>query len=153
MDFSRFNENLTQFKKEVQEARDKRKAFEPLPTGKYEVGLDYLQIKETKSGGSLMLNGCMTILAGDFKNRKIFLNFGLWSGATIQKACDFLNSLDTDVKVDFNEIESFEKFEELVKVIAYTVGSIGLEYEIEYSKAENNGREYENYKITQVFEG
>ena len=149
MDFSRYNQNLNDLKSDIKAAEESSKNFEEIVPGTYEVAIEKLEMKETKSGDALMLSVCMKILDGKYKNRLIFFNQLLMSGFGIHKANTFLRSLDTGANVEF---EDFVKYDELVKEIELTIKSIGLEYEVEFTKTERNGRTYDNYKIIQVFE-
>lgn len=150
MDFSRYNQNLNDLKNDIKAAEENSKSFEEIVPGTYEIAIEKLEMKETKSGDALMLSVCMKILDGKYKNRLIFFNQLLMSGFGIHKANTFLRSLDTGADVKF---EDFVKYDELVKEIELTIKNIGLEYELEFSKTEGkNGKTYDNYKITQVFE-
>lgn len=150
MDFSRYNNNLNDLKKDIEAAEENSKKFEEIIPGTYEISIESLAVKETKSGDSLMLSTCMKILDGKYKNRLIFFNQLLMTGFGIHKANEFLRSLDTGADIKF---EDFIKYDELVKEVEFTIKKMNLEYELEYSKTEKNGRTYDNYKITQVFEG
>lgn len=149
MDFSRYNQNLNDLKNDIKAAEESSKSFEEIVPGTYEIAVEKLEMKETKSGDALMLSVCMKILDGKYKNRLIFFNQLLMSGFGIHKANEFLRSLDTGAEVKF---EDFVKYDELVKEIAFAINKMGLEYELEYSKNEKNGKHYDNYKIVQVFE-
>lgn len=149
MDFSRYNQNLNDLKNDIKAAEESSKSFEEIVPGTYEIAVEKLEMKETKSGDALMLSVCMKILDGKYKNRLIFFNQLLMSGFGIHKANEFLRSLDTGAEVKF---EDFVKYDELVKEIAFAINKMGLEYELEYSKNEKNGKYYDNYKIVQVFE-
>ena len=92
----------------------------------------------------------MTILEGPCKNRKMFFNQMLNTGFGIHKSNEFLRSLGTGEKVEFVD---FNKYNDMIKAIEFTIHNTGLEYEIEYTRTEKDGRTYENYKITEVFEG
>lgn len=150
MDFSRYNNNLNDLKRDIEAAEENSKKFEEIIPGTYEISIESLAVKETKSGDSLMLSVCMKILDGKYKNRLIFFNQLLMTGFGIHKANEFLRSLDTGADIKF---EDFIKYDELVKEVEFTIRKMNLEYELEYSKTEKNGRTYDNYKITQVFEG
>ena len=150
MDFSRYNNNLNDLKKDIEAAEENSKKFEEIIPGTYEISIESLAVKETKSGDSLMLSTCMKILDGKYKNRLIFFNQLLMTGFGIHKANEFLRSFDTGADIKF---EDFIKYVELVKEVEFTIKKMNLEYELEYSKTEKNGRTYDNYKITQVFEG
>lgn len=150
MDFSKYNQNLSDLQQDIIAAEESSRKFEPIPSGKYEVSIDRLEMKETKAGNALMLSAMMTILEGPCKNRKMFFNQMLNTGFGIHKSNEFLRSLGTGEKVEFVD---FNKYNDMIKAIEFTIHNTGLEYEIEYTRTEKDGRTYENYKITEVFEG
>lgn len=150
MDFSKYNQNLSDLQQDIAAAEENSRKFEPIPSGKYEVSIDRLEMKETKAGNALMLSAMMTILEGPCKNRKMFFNQMLNTGFGIHKSNEFLRSLGTGEKVEFVD---FNKYNDMIKAIEFTIHNTGLEYEIEYTRTEKDGRTYENYKITEVFEG
>lgn len=150
MDFSKYNQNLSDLQQDIIAAEESSRKFEPIPSGKYEVSIDRLEMKETKAGNALMLSAMMTILEGPCKNRKMFFNQMLNTGFGIHRSNEFLRSLGTGEKVEFVD---FNKYNDMIKAIEFTIHNTGLEYEIEYTRTEKDGRTYENYKITEVFEG
>lgn len=150
MDFSKYNQNLSDLQQDIMAAEENSRKFEPIPSGKYEVSIDRLEMKETKAGNALMLSTMMTILEGPCKNRKMFFNQMLSTGFGIHRSNEFLRSLATGEKVEFVD---FNKYNDMIKAIEFTIHNTGLEYEIEYTRTEKDGRTYENYKITEVFEG
>ena len=150
MDFSKYNQNLSDLQQDIMAAEENSRKFEPIPSGKYELSIDRLEMKETKAGNALMLSAMMTILEGPCKNRKMFFNQMLNTGFGIHKSNEFLRSLGTGEKVEFVD---FNKYNDMIKAIEFTIHNTGLEYEIEYTRTEKDGRTYENYKITEVFEG
>jgi hypothetical protein len=48
-------------------------SFEPVPAGEYGVEIEKVEVRENKAGDSLYLNWEMTIIDGDFENRKLWL--------------------------------------------------------------------------------
>ena len=150
MDCSKYNQNLSDLQQDIIAAEESSRKFEPIPSGKYEVSIDRLEMKETKAGNALMLSAMMTILEGPCKNRKMFFNQMLNTGFGIHRSNEFLRSLGTGEKVEFVD---FNKYNDMIKAIEFTIHNTGLEYEIEYTRTEKDGRTYENYKITEVFEG
>lgn len=150
MDFSKYNQNLSDLQQDIAAAEENSRKFEPIPSGKYEVSIDRLEMKETKAGNALMLSAMMTVLEGPCKNRKMFFNQMLNTGFGIHRSNEFLRSLGTGEKVEFVD---FNKYNDMIKAIEFTIHITGLEYEIEYTRTEKDGRTYENYKITEVFEG
>lgn len=74
VDFSKFEEkvDLSALQQEVAEAKDSE--FEDVPDGTYIVGIEKMEIKETKAGDKLMFSVQCKIKEGDYKNRLIFFN-------------------------------------------------------------------------------
>ena len=74
MDFSRYNNNLNDLKKDIEAGEENSKKFEEIIPGTDEISIESLAVKETKSGDSLMLSTCMKILDGKYKNVRINLS-------------------------------------------------------------------------------
>lgn len=87
IDYSKFEENvdLDALQKDVQNAKDTE--FEDVPDGTYIVGIDKMEIKETKAGDKLMFSVTAKIKEGEFKGRLLFFNRVI-SGNTSSKWTD-----------------------------------------------------------------
>lgn len=125
--------------------------YPEIPNGRYEVAIDSMVLKPTKKTGAPMLAVRFTILEGEFKNSKLFMNQVVLMGdehdsIRVSTANRFLKSLGTDIPVSF---EGVGEYEALIEQIAETIESQGLEYLLEMG--ENKGG-YKTYTIREVYE-
>ena len=121
--------------------------YEEVPTGKYEVNIEKMEIKETKNGDP-MFSCWMRILAGEFENKLLFYNQVITKGFQIALVNKFLRSLETGIDVD--SFVGYREYNNLIMDIHEAIDDAGLEYMIEYSK---NKKDYPIYTIKEVFEG
>lgn len=121
--------------------------YEEVPTGKYEVNIEKMEIKETKNGDP-MFSCWMRILAGEFENKLLFYNQVITKGFQIALVNKFLRSLETGIDID--SFIGYREYNNLIMDIHEAIDDAGLEYMIEYSK---NKKGYPIYTIKEVFEG
>lgn len=103
-----------------------------VPTGKYEVNIEKMEIKETKNGDP-MFSCWMRILAGEFENKLLFYNQVITNGFQIALVNKFLRSLESGIDVDSTFI-GYSAYNNLIMDIHEAIDDAGLEYMIEYSK-------------------
>ena len=123
--------------------------FKEVPLGKYEVEIVDMVLKPTKEKGNPMLAVQFKILAGDFKNSRLFMNQVLINGDQYDKfrvsTCNkFLKSLESQVEIVF---ESVDQYESMVDEVFHEVNASNLEYLLEYG--ENKG--YKTFTIKEVY--
>lgn len=147
--FAKFNEmiDVEGLKKDVETAASNTGEFEEVPFGDYEVKISKIELgatgEKSKTPGAPMAKVWYTIVAGDYKNQKIFQNQMLTSGFGIHKMNEFLNSLDSGIPVTF---DNFEQYSELFEAIFKAVD--GCEYQLHYGQ---NAKGYSEYTIVQKF--
>lgn len=134
-------ENL---KKDVAEVAENGLQFREVPDGKYEVKIEKMELKESKSGRP-MLSVWMKILGGEYTGQLIFYNQVIDMGFGLHNANEFLRSLDSGIDVEF---ENFTQYNNLIMDIHEAIDG-KLEYGLEYG---TNSKGYNTYKITDVFE-
>lgn len=122
--------------------------FPEIPCGKYEVAIDKMELKPTKKDGAPMLAVQFTILEGQYKKSKIFMNNVVIKGDENDKyrvhtANQFLRSLGSDIPVAF---EGVAEYEALIADIFADID--GLEYLLEYGE---NKSGFKTFKILEVF--
>lgn len=122
--------------------------YEEVPTGKYEVNIEKMEIKETKNGDP-MFSCWMRILAGEFENKLLFYNQVITKGFQIALVNKFLRSLESGIDVD-STFNGYSAYNDMIMDIHEAIDDAGLEYMIEYSK---NKKDYPIYTIKEVFEG
>ena len=103
-----------------------------VPTGKYEISIEKMEIKETKNGDP-MFSCWMRILAGEFQNSLLFYNQVITKGFQIALVNKFLRSLESGIDVDSTFI-GYGEYNNMIMDIHEAIDDAGLEYMIEYSK-------------------
>ena len=78
MAFEKFNMNLDEYNSQLEELNankeEKKKEYKDPTDGEYECVLLSLELGTNKAGDKLMLKGSFKILAGEFKNQRIWIN-------------------------------------------------------------------------------
>ena len=145
--FEKWNSNvdLAGLQKDIKDAQDNNKEFEAVPHGEYEVKLDKLELKATKKGDP-MVSAWFTILNGKYKKSKLFMNQVVTQGFQIHIVNTFLNSMGTDLNIEFVD---YKQYAELLLDVAEFCDENNLEFAIKYE--DNKG--YDKFTITEVFEG
>ena len=131
-------------KHDAEEAAKNGGNFKEVPYGTYEVKVNKMELKESKTNKP-MLSVWFKILEGEYKNSLIFYNQVLSTGFGLHNADNFLRSLDSGVTVEF---KNFRQYNNLILDIAEAIDGV-LEYGLEYSEGKNG---FNNYKITDVFD-
>ena len=148
--FEKFNSmmDVEGLKQDVDAAANSSGDFVEVPKGDYEVSVSKIELGETgeksKTPGMPMAKVWFTILAGEFKGQKIFMNQMLTSGFGIHKMNEFLNSLETGITVQF---ENFNQYADLFKQIFDAVDG-KAEFQLSYTE---NAKGYSVYTIVQRF--
>ena len=132
-------------KKDAKEAAENNGGnFKEVPPGTYEVEVDKLELKKSKKGDP-MISCWMKVAAGEYKGSTIFYNQVVSSGFGLHNANEFLRSLDSGVKVDF---ENFRQYNDMILDIFEAVNG-NLAYQLKYGK---NSKGFNTYEIEEVFE-
>ena len=145
--FEKWNSNidLAGLQQDIKDAQDNNKEFEAVPHGEYEVKLDKLELKATKKGDP-MVSAWFTILEGQYKKQKLFMNQVVTQGFQIHIVNEFLKSMGTDLDIEFVD---YKQYAELLLDVAEFCDENNLEFAIKYE--DNKG--YDKFTITEVFEG
>lgn len=147
-DFSRFDDELDlEELAQAIDASEKGKGgngdFKDVPLGNYEAKIDKLELSVSKLGKP-MLTCWFKILAGEFKNSRLFMNQVIEQGFQIHIANDFLRSLDSGLDIKF---KTFKQYEQMVMDVAEAID--GLEYAVKYGETSKG---FKTFEITDVFE-
>lgn len=148
--FEKFNSlfDLDGLKKDIADASSNTGEFVEVPVGDYEVKVSKIELGETgaksKTPGMPMAKVWFTILAGEYKGQKIFMNQMLTTGFGVHKFCEFLRSLETQTNVVF---ENFPQFAECMEQIFAEIDGKG-EYALHYAK---NDKGFSTYDIMERF--
>ena len=150
--FDKFNQmfDVAGLKQDVDNAAVKGGDFVEVPHGDYEVKVVKIELGETgvnsKNPGMPMAKVWFEILAGEYKGQKIFMNQMLTTGFGIHKMNEFLASLESGVKVEF---ENFAQYADLFKQIFDAVDGTG-EYQLAFAENPKNPK-FSDYTIIQKF--
>ena len=144
--FEKWNSNadLAGLQKDIKDAQDNNREYEKVPHGEYEVKLDKLELKATKKGDP-MVSAWFTILAGKYKNNKLFLNQVITQGFQIHIVNEFLRDMCTDLNIEFID---YKQYADLLLDVAEFCDENNLEFALKYE--DNKG--YDKFTITDVFE-
>lgn len=145
--FEKWNSNadLAGLQKDIKDAQDNNREYDKVPHGEYEVKLDKLELKATKKGDP-MVSAWFTILAGKYKNSKLFMNQVVTQGFQIHIVNEFLRDMCIDLNIEFID---YKQYADLLLDVAEFCDENNLEFAIKYE--DNKG--YDKFTITDVFEG
>jgi len=146
MDFSEFDKafDVAGLKDDIKKAEENGTNYEEVPVGQYEVKIEKMELKKSKKGEP-MFTCWFKILAGEYKDKIIFMNQLLKEGFHFHIVNQFLKSLDTGKEIVF---DSFNQYGNLIYDVKEEIEKQVLEYGLEYSKKDNK---YAQFKITEVF--
>lgn len=148
--FNKFNSmfDLEGLKGDIANASSGGGDFVEVPFGDYEVKVSKIELgatgEKSKTPGMPMAKVWFTILAGEYKGQKIFMNQMLTSAFGFHKMNEFLTSLETSIPVVF---ENFTQYDELFKQIFNEIDGKG-EYQLSYGE---NNKGYSTYTIVKRF--
>lgn len=146
MDFSKFDSmfDIEGLKADIKSSAENSKDFDPIPAGEYEVKITKMELTESKKGDPMFC--CwFKILAGDQKDRLIFMNQVINKGFQIHIINEFLRSLGTDEDIHF---DNFSQYSQLIYDVHEQIDSDKLEFALDYGMKNN----FPTFKITEVFE-
>lgn len=148
--FAKFNEmfDLAGLQKDIDSAASNTGDFVDVPFGDYEVKVVKIELGQTgeksKNPGMPIAKVWFEVLAGEYKNQKIFMNQMLTSGFGIHKMNQLLESLETGIHVVF---ENFDQYNDLFGMIFNEVDG-KAEYQLHYAQ---NNKGFSTYEIVQKF--
>ena len=150
--FEKFNEmfDIEGLQKDIENAASNTGDFIEVPHGDYEVKVSKIEMGETsvnsKTPSAPMAKVWFTVIAGEFKNQKIFMNQPLTSGFGIHKMNQFLDSLESGVAVTF---ENFGQYADAFKKVFDAIDGVG-EYQLAYTPNKKNAN-FSEYDIIKRF--
>lgn len=144
--FSKWNEQIdgTKMAQEVKEVEKNGTEYKEIPVGEYEVKVDKMELKESKSGAP-MVSIRFRILEGEFKKSCLFMNQVVTQPFQIGIVNSILRAMDTDINVDFDG--NFEHYNNMILDVFEATDREKLEFLLAYG--EKNG--YKTFKIEEVF--
>ena len=150
--FEKWNSNadLTGLQQDIKDAQENKREYDEIPHGEYEVKVDKMELKATKTDKQPMVSIQFRIISGKYKNSCLFFNKKIGGtkndGLMIHQSNEFLRSMETDLVIKFVD---YKQYAELLLDVAEECDANNLEFAIKYE--DNKG--YDKYTITEVFEG
>ena len=150
--FEKWNNNadLAGLQQDIKDAQDNNREYDEIPHGEYEVKVDKMELKATKTDKQPMVSIQFRIISGKYKNCCLFFNKKIGGtkndGFMIHQSNEFLRSMDTGIDVEFVD---YKQYADLLLDVAEECDANNLEFAIKYE--DNKG--YDKFTITEVFEG
>ena len=135
--------------KDIAEAKENGKGdFKEVPHGKYEVSIEKMELKATKTKGDPMVSVWMKIVGdGEFKGSLIFMNQVITQGFQIHIVNEFLRSLTKDCAVPTLEFKSYSQYAGLLMDIHELIAD-QFEYALDYGQTKKG---FDTFEITDIF--
>jgi hypothetical protein len=145
VDFSKFDKSIDVegIKADLQNVKEDV-SFDEVPHGQYEVKIKRMELKESKKGMP-MVSIWFEIVAGEFKNRLIFMNQVVTQAFQVHICNDLFKSFDTGLEIKF---ENYVQYSGLIFDIAEEIESQGLTFHLDYGEKKG----FSTFKILEVFE-
>lgn len=145
VDFSKFDRNIDVegLKADLLNVKDDA-SFDEVPHGQYEVKIKKMELKESKKGMP-MVSIWFEIVAGELKNRLIFMNQVVTQAFQVHICNDLFKSFDTGFEIKF---ENYVQYSGLIFDLAEAIESQGLTFNLDYGEKKG----FSTFKILEVFE-
>lgn len=135
--------DLAGFEEDVKAADENGGEFEDLPLGKYEVALESIELKETKSSSKPMIVSTFKVVEGKHENRLVWVNQVVEKPQGMAMGLRFINAMKPETEIKFKSYAQLaEDLDEAGKYIPDN-----YEFVLDISK----NKEFTNYKIAEVF--
>ena len=150
--FEKWNSNvdLAGLQQDIKDAQENKGEYEEIPHGEYEVKVDKMELKATKTDQQPMVSIQFRIISGKYKNSCLFFNKKIVGtkndGLMIHLSNEFLRSMGTDLVIEFVD---YKQYADLLLDVAEFCDKNKLEFALKYE--DNKG--YDKFTITEVFEG
>ena len=150
--FEKWNESadLAGLQQDIKDAQENKREYDEIPHGEYEVKVDKMELKATKTDQQPMVSIQFRILNGKYKKSCLFFNKKIRGtkndGLMIHQSNEFLRSMKTDLAIEFVD---YKQYADLLLDVAESCDTNKLEFAIKYE--DNKG--YDKFTITEVFEG
>lgn len=138
--------------KEDIEKSSEPKEFVKIPHDHYAVKIDNMEMglssEQSKNPNTPVLKVRMKIVEGNFANNCVFYTQSLVSGFGIHNANKFLESLESNQDVVF---EDFLQYSDLIDSIYNELSEEGAEYALNYTSENVKGKDWDRYVIEERF--
>ena len=135
--------------KDIQDAKENSGgSFKEVPHGQYEVAIEKMELKATKTSGKPMVSVWMKICEGEFKGSLIFMNQVITEGFQIHIVNEFLRSLVADcADAPAVEFKSYSQYANLLMDIHEQIAE-SFEYAVKYGQTKKG---FDTFEITEVY--
>jgi len=135
--------------KDIQEAKENGGGnFKEVPHGQYEVSIEKMELKATKTKNDPMVSVWMKIVSGEFKGSLIFMNQVITQGFQIHIVNEFLRSLIEDcADSPVVEFKSYAQYNNLLMDIHELIAD-SFEYAVDYGQTKKG---FDTFEITEIF--
>lgn len=139
--------------KDVEEAAKNGGNFKEVPPDTYEVCADKMELVASKKGDP-MVSIWFKIVAGEFKNSRIFYNQVVQNGTGIHFNNELLRSMDLDCVHAIEDnggklFKTYKQYAALLMDAAEEIDTNKLTFQLEYGEGKNG---FHTYNISDVFE-
>lgn len=139
--------------KDVEEAAKNGGNFKEVPPDTYEVCVDKMELVASKKGDP-MVSIWFKIVAGEFKNSRIFYNQVVQNGTGIHFNNELLRSMDLDCVHAIEDnggklFKTYKQYAALLMDAAEEIDTSKLTFQLEYGEGKNS---FHTYNISDVFE-
>jgi len=137
--------DVTGLRKDVKEAAENGGTgeFKEVPHGTYEVKVEKMELKASKKGDPMVVIW-FSILEGEYKNYKLFMNQVITQGFQIHIVNELLRAMDSGIDIEF---QNFEQYGNLLLDIHEAIDG-KLEFALEYGEKKG----FNTFKIKEVYE-
>ncbi len=141
--------------KDVEEAEQNGYgSYKDVPHGTYEVSIEKMEMTASKSKREPMLSIWFKVVAGEFKDSRIFYNQVVQNPTGIHFACETLRNMGLACVTaaghsDHQLFRNPRQFNSLLMDAAEEIDSNNLTFELEYGEGKKG---YSTYKIVGAFE-
>ena len=135
--------------KDIQEAEQNGGGdYKEVPHGKYEVSIEKMELKATKTKGDPMVSVWMKIVGeGEFKGSLIFMNQVITQGFQIHIVNEFLRSLTKNCAVPTIEFKSYSQYANLIMDIHEMIAD-SFEYALDYGVTKKG---FDTFNIEEIY--
>lgn len=148
VDFSKFDKSvdLEGLQADIIEAgNNDGGTFKEVPHDTYEVSIEKLELTVSKKGDP-MLTCWMKILAGEYKNSRLFMNQVVTKGFQFHIVNTFLRKLVEGMKIDI-KFESYAQYAELIMDVHEAIDN-NREYIVDYGEKKG----FNTFEIKEVYD-
>lgn len=132
---------------DIKNAAENGGNFKEVPPDTYEVSIEKLELVKSKSG-SPMVSCWMKILAGEYKNSRMFLNQVITRGFQVHKCNEFIRQLVSGMENPLEiQFKTYKQYGNLLMDVMEEIDG-NYEYAVKFTK---NDKGYAEYTVIDVY--